>query len=75
MTNPETKSQYEGAILNQLIKNAERLAVVEKDVRDVKEELQDIKKLIKTAIGLLITIITGIVINIFSQPIVTSLFQ
>lgn len=75
MTNPEIKSQYEGAILNQLIKNAERLAVVEKDVRDVREELQDIKKLVKTAISLLITIFIGIIINIFSQPIVTSLFQ
>ena len=29
MTNPETKAQYEGAILNQLVKNAEKLSVIE----------------------------------------------
>ena len=31
MTNPETKQQYEGAILNQLVKNAEKLAVIESE--------------------------------------------
>ena len=74
MANSETKSQYEGAILNQLTKNAERIAVVEKDIGDVKQELHEVKRLAKTAINLLTTVLIGIVINIFSQPILTSLF-
>ena len=73
MANPETKAQYEGAILNQFIKNAERLAVVEKDIEGINEELQDVKRLIKTTRGWLITIFVGIIINIFSQPIVRTL--
>ena len=75
MANSETKAQYEGAILNQLIKNAERLAVVEKDIEGINEELQDVKRLIKSARGWLITIFVGIIINIFSQPIVRTLFR
>lgn len=39
MTNPETKTQYEGAILNQLVRNAEKLAVVETNVTQNTEKL------------------------------------
>lgn len=40
MTNPtESKQQYEGAILSQLIKNSERLVVVERDIADLKNGL------------------------------------
>lgn len=31
MTNPETRQQYEDAILNQLVKNAEKLAVIQSE--------------------------------------------
>ena len=37
MTTHESKQQYEGAILNQLVKNAERIAVVERDISEIKK--------------------------------------
>ena len=119
MTNPETKTQYEGAILQQLIKNAEQLAVIIPKVEkidvleqkvdaleqkidvleqkvdaleqkvdvssqkvDVLEQKVDVigQKIDKVYSGLStvkwisITIAIGIVINIFSQPIVDFLF-
>ena len=43
MTNAESKQQYEGAILNQLIKNSERLVTVESQVSDVKVQIVDVK--------------------------------
>ena len=43
MTTAETTQQYEGAILNQLIKNAERLAVVEQDVSQLKTDVSQLK--------------------------------
>ena len=63
-TNQEPKQQYEGAILQQLIKNSERLAVIEKDISDVKKTLE-------TARWLLVTIAVGVLINIFSQPVLS----
>ena len=70
MTNPtEPKQQYEGAILQQLIKNSERLAVVEKDISQIRQELEKIKKTIFTAQNWLVAIFIGIIVNIFSQPI------
>ncbi len=64
MTTQESKQQYEGAILQQLIKNSERLAVMERDVSEIKKSQE-------TAKWLLITISVGILINIISPPFVT----
>ena len=65
MTNPtDTKQQYEGAILNQLIKNSERLAVVENDIAQVKKNQE-------TAKWLLVTIALGVLVNIISPPLVS----
>ena len=69
ITNQEPKQPYEGAILQQLIKNSERLAVMEKDIVDVKQEIVEVKKTLETARWLLVTIAVGVLINIFSQPI------
>ena len=43
MATTETRQQYEGAILSQLIKNAERQAVFEKDINQIKADLADVK--------------------------------
>ncbi len=43
MTTQESKQQYEGAILNQLVKNAERIAVVERDISEMKQDISGIK--------------------------------
>ena len=65
MTNPtDAKQKYEGAILNQLIKNSERLAVVENDIAQVKKNQE-------TAKWLLITTALGVLVNIISPPLVS----
>ena len=64
MTNAESKQQYEGAILNQLIKNSERLAVIESDISQLKKNSE-------TAKWLLITIAVGVFINLLSQPLLS----
>ena len=64
MTNAESKQQYEGAILNQLIKNSERLAVMESDIAQLKKNTE-------TAKWLLITISVGVFINLLTQPILS----
>ncbi len=53
MTNPETKAQYEGAILNQLVKNAEKLSVIvfkfsqiEPKIDNLDRRLGEIEKLL-----------------------------
>lgn len=84
MTNPETKQQYEGAILNQLVKNAEKLAVIESEFNQVKPKIQRIEVLeqkidriystLSTLKWISVTIGIGVIINIFSQPIVSWLF-
>ena len=91
MTNPEAKQQYEGAILNQLVKNAEKLAVIEFDLNQLKPKIDKIDVLedkvdnleakvdkIYSTLGTLkwisVTIGIGVIINIFSQPIVSWLF-
>ncbi|MEM7591274.1 MAG: hypothetical protein AAF383_07115 [Cyanobacteria bacterium P01_A01_bin.83] len=91
MTNPDTKQQYEGAILNQLVKNAEKLAVIELKFRQVEPKIEKISVLeekieaveqkvdkIYSALATLkwisITIGIGVIINIFSQPILGRLF-
>lgn len=43
MTNP-TGTQWETALLNKLTNNGERIAVVEKEVRDVKEIVSNINE-------------------------------
>ena len=84
MTNPETKQQYEGAILNQLVKNAEKLAVIESEFQRVKPKIEKIEVLeqkidkIYSALSTLkwisVTIGIGVIINIFSQPILSTIF-
>ena len=64
MTNAELKQQYEGAILNQLIKNLERLAVIESDIAQLKKSTE-------TARWLLITIAVGVFISLLSQPVLS----
>ena len=44
MANAESKQQYEGAILQQLIKNSERLVVVENDVAAIKVKIDVVEK-------------------------------
>ena len=43
MSNPETKAQYEGAILNQLVKNAEKLSVIEFKFSQLANNLNGVK--------------------------------
>ncbi|ELS01144.1 hypothetical protein Xen7305DRAFT_00008460 [Xenococcus sp. PCC 7305] len=62
MTEQEQKLNYEGAMLQQLIKNSERLAVIEQKISSIDKTLQ-------SAQWLLATIAIGVLINIFSQPI------
>lgn len=82
MNNPtETRSQYESAILQQLIKNAEDLAVIkyrqEEDrakinkIDSLEQKIDKIYSLLQNAKWLLITIAIGIVINIISPPFIT----
>ena len=84
MTNPETKQQYEGAILNQLVKNAEKLAVIESEFKQAKPKIEKIDVLeqkidkIYSALSTLkwiwVTIGIGVIINIFSKPILDRTF-
>lgn len=81
MTNAESKQQYEGAILNQLIKNSERLVIVENKVNkidileqkiDVLEHKTDyIYKSLKWIIALLGAILIAVLANLLSQPVLT----
>ena len=80
MAGTETKQQYEGAILNQLVKNAERLAVLEQDVGQLKTDMAEIKPVVAEIAAtmnwvkwFLGAIAIGILGNIFSQPILSSL--
>ena len=66
MANAESKQQYEGAILQQLIKNSERLAVIEADISQLKKNTE-------TAKWLLITIAVGVFVNLVSQPVLSLL--
>ena len=68
MTNPTAKESYEAAILQQLIKNAEEIAIV-------KQDINQIKSTINSARWLLITIAIGVLINIVSPPIVTLFYK
>lgn len=64
MTTQESKQQYEGAILQQLIKNSERLAVMENNISQIKKSQE-------TAKWLMISIAVGVLVNIISPPFVT----
>ena len=66
MMESPSQQQYEGAILTQLIKNSERLAVIEADVAQIKKDLGFAK-------WLLVTIAIGIFINLLSQPVLSFL--
>lgn len=91
MTSPETKQQYEGAILNQLVKNAEKLAVIESKFEQITPKIEKIDVLemkidaveqkvdrIYSALSTLkwisVTIGIGVIINIFSQPVLDRIF-
>ena len=79
----ETKEQYEGAILNQLIKNSERLAVIEPAVQNnssklssIDERLSSVEKQVKVIydsikwlVGLLGAILIAVLANLISSPI------
>ena len=88
MANTESKQQYEGAILQQLIKNSERLVIVEdisqlkqdvtqlrQDMAFVKSKVESIDRTLGTIQWILVTIALAIVANIFSQPITSWLFS
>ena len=89
MTTQESKQQYEGAILQQLIKNSERLVVVENDIAQLKNDVNQLKtdisyikpkvESIDKTLGvikwILVTIALAIVANIFSQPIPDWIYQ
>lgn len=81
MTNTESKQQYEGAILQQLIKNSERLVVVEQDMSQLKQVMAYVKPKVDSidkTLGIikwvLVTIALSITANIFSEPINAWLF-
>lgn len=65
---------YEGKILETLIKNSERLAVVEQKLIILDQKIDSVETKVDSYKLYFITIIIGIVINIFSQPIVNWLF-
>ena len=46
MTNP-TGTQWETALLNKITNNGERIAVVEKEVKDAKQEVKEVKQEVK----------------------------
>lgn len=82
MTTQESKQQYEGAILQQLIKNSERLVVVENDIAQLKTDISYMKPKVESidqTLGvikwILVTISLAIVANIFSQPILDWIYQ
>lgn len=81
MTNTESKQQYEGAILQQLIKNSERLVVVEQDMSQLKQDMAYVKpkvdsidKTLGVIKWVLVTMALSITANIFSEPINAWLF-
>ena len=81
MTNIESKQQYEGAILQQLIKNSERLVVVEQNMSQLKQDMAYVKPKVESidkTLGvikwILVTIALSITANIFSAPINSWLF-
>ncbi|MGF1603048.1 MAG: hypothetical protein ACFCU8_13700 [Thermosynechococcaceae cyanobacterium] len=83
----ETEQQYEGAILNQLIKNSERLAVLEQNVGQLKTDVGQLKTDMAEVKPLVIeiratmnwvkwflgAIAIGILGDVFSQPILSAL--
>ena len=81
MTNAESKQQYEGAILQQLIKNSERLVIVENDVAAIKvkvdkidileEKVDYIYSSLKWIVGLLGAILIAVLANLLSQPVLS----
>jgi len=87
MAATETEQQYEGAILSQLIKNSERLAVLEQnttqlktdsvqlktDMTEVKLRVNEIQATINQVKWFLGAIAIGVLGNIFSQPILSAL--
>ena len=81
MANTESQQQYEGAILQQLIKNSERLVIVEdisqlkQDMAFVKPKVESIDRTLGSVKWILVTIALAIVANIFSQPITSWLFN
>ena len=83
MTNAESKQQYEGAILQQLIKNSERLVIVENDLNMIKTKVAKIDSLeqktdyiyksLKWIIGLLGAVLIAVLANLLTQPVLNLL--
>lgn len=87
MVTSGTDQQYERAILNQLIKNAERLAVLEQnvhqlqtnvvqlqtDMAEVKPLVFEIRSTMNWVKWFLGAIGIGILGNLFSQPLLSAL--
>ncbi len=83
MTNAESKQQYEGAILQQLIKNSERLVIVENDLNAIKVKVDKIDSLeqkvdyiyssLKWIIGLLGAVLIAVLANLLTQPVLNLL--
>ncbi|WP_036486992.1 hypothetical protein [Myxosarcina sp. GI1] len=81
MTSAESKPNYENAILQQLIKNAERLAVIEFETKTMKTQVNKIDileqkvdyiyKSLKWVFGLLGAILIAVIANLLSQPILS----
>ena len=81
MANTESQQQYEGAILQQLIKNAEKLAVVEFETKAMKAQVAKIDSLeqkidyiyksLKWVFGLLGAILVAVIANLLSQPVLS----
>ena len=81
MANTESQQQYEGAILQQLIKNAEKLAVVELETKAMKPQVAKIDSLeqkidyiyksLKWVFGLLGAILVAVIANLLSQPVLS----
>lgn len=79
MTNAESKQQYEGAILQQLIKNAERLVTVENKISQIETKVAKIDVLeqkvdyiynsLKWIIGLLGAVLIAVLANLLTQPV------
>jgi hypothetical protein len=81
MTNAESRQQYEGAILQQLIKNSEKLAVIEFETTTIKTQINKIDtieqkidyvyKSLKWLFGLLGAILVAVIANLLSQPVLS----
>ena len=71
MTN--AKEVYEAKILETLIKNAERLAVVETELKSVKQDVKKIDSKLNWLFGAVFAVGASILATLYAQPILTAL--